>query len=891
MQLQRLTVAIPARNHEMRRLSALGIILTVALVALPDLHSGHMPPPRPSPPSTPTDSLKGTRKLDVNADGPSEGVFGTRSLYPILDGLRLMPLERLPDVSKLKYEDGSAKWSWEWEEAKEGAFLLPAESLERSTEVIKLSQEVFKRFRDEDVESLVKAGPVILPLVIGELEAPGYPAGWSKLDAQERKGLESSANTRKKVRSQAMGILGRIPGSLVEPYMYGALVDLDAGIRAEALKFFSESGREPSLGALLLLWSHDTSPELEGLVKPMMEKEVPGSFVKAEALRKASAKDLLKLLKDASLPPRCLVVGLERLEIPSFRGDDSKAERKKAETELKAIEEALEPHVGKWVGKGKYEAPEGKVREAGEHEILLWHRMLQLGHGEVYARLEEAHRDGRWWCRYLVTRALSDAWEQRKEATPRLLERQRDWFYVVRREANKSLMALHRLSVPFEEPPALPSDSFVIDQWEKWWLGRKGIKGLDDADGWTSIVLKADEGNVYSPLGPTKHAFLAGKMGSVQVALIDHNNNGRYDDFGIDNFVVGGVDKPGTFLSQLARIEGKYYFLKFESKTFTLKVKAYEGPLGRVKVKESYAKEMALEFLVIGKSADVTIQVERDAKTKVIELEVPAGRYNIYAGNVQRGGKRGKDVYIAHIGTGGNRFFEVPEKGEVEIKLGEPLHFDADVDFTTGKGDKPVIRIKSPRVIGVFDELYFGIVPDFIALEVRLVETSGKLIKAFDWRVKAEGTKDGEDVIAEQDAKVQRRKELDKELATIDAQIRQLEVDVKIMDDRAKQGGFDPRIVNPNVPWTAKYNEVVQNLAKWRKHREDAVAQYMGSDDFVGQASISFHPIVFPLDKLPMEYDVEVSGQVFFGRVEPLKIRVKGRERASTAVTADAPKN
>ena len=43
--------------------------------------------------------------------------------------------------------------------------------------------------------------------------------------------------------------------------------------------------------------------------------------------------------------------------------------------------------------------------------------------------------------------------------------------------------------------------------------------------------------------------------------------------------------------------------LKFDPQTFTLWVKAYDGPQGRVRVKDSKAAGMALEFLEIGKSA------------------------------------------------------------------------------------------------------------------------------------------------------------------------------------------------------------------------------------------------------------------------------------------------
>ncbi|MGE4159955.1 MAG: hypothetical protein AB7F75_12755, partial [Planctomycetota bacterium] len=250
---------------------------------------------------------------------------------------------------------------------------------------------------------------------------------------------------------------------------------------------------------------------------------------------------------------------------------------------------------------------------------------------------------------------------------------------------------------------------------------------------------------------------------------------------------------------------------------------------------------------------------------KVIELDVPAGHYNIYAGNVQRGGKKGQDIYIAHIGTGGNRFFDVPEKGEVEIKIGEALHFDADVNFTTNKNGKSVISVTNPQVIGVFDELYFGITPGFTSLELRFLDPSGKLIKSFDWKAKADVSKDGDDILAEDEA----RRQIEAEIATIRATIADIE-----------------RNMQQVPPGTPLYLEYETSLAEWNRHLDATIAD---SNVFFGDATFNFHPITMALDKLPKEYDIEIRGDVFFGKVQPLKIRIKGDKRPESEQESAPP--
>ncbi|MGE4159675.1 MAG: hypothetical protein AB7F75_11340, partial [Planctomycetota bacterium] len=111
----------------------LGAILTGLFVAS-SLVAGHAPGPPPAPPQD------RHRNSPTDESGKGEGIFGPKEMYPVMDGMQLMPLERLHDLSKLKYEDGSIKWRWDWEEVKEGNFLLPAETMARSTEVIKLAR-------------------------------------------------------------------------------------------------------------------------------------------------------------------------------------------------------------------------------------------------------------------------------------------------------------------------------------------------------------------------------------------------------------------------------------------------------------------------------------------------------------------------------------------------------------------------------------------------------------------------------------------------------------------------------------------------------------------------------------------------------------------------------
>lgn len=826
------------------------LLIITALAWTATATAGHVPPP---PPGGPSDlALK-------NPGDQSGGEGGIIPVYPVTGAQHQMPLESIVDTGRRKYDIGGTTYAHLWEDAGQDQFMLPHLATDRSREIIDLADRVFKNFKEADVKALIAAGNPILPLVIEPLSLPEFPEGWGLLEDSVRKQAGAALNSERKVRGQAFDLLLTVSGQAREPYRYMGLVDPDSTVAAKAYKSFSEAikGDEAEIEPLLLLLARHKTSQLLDVMKDTLGESGHETYQQVKKIANtAKKKDLYRFLRDEKIAPEALAVGLEMLEIPSLRGDEKKASRKKMEKELKEIRDLVDVQVKRFGDK--------KMTKPDLAHILLWGVQAKMGDAGVAEKLLALSQDGRWWARLLCARSGADLWEQRLAATPVLLERQRDWVYSIRRKANASLRFLHRVPMFMANPPTLQTDSFTIDLWEKWWVARQEIAGLDSEEGWLTIDMKPGKGRVYGPNGLADHPFLEGRVKGTKVFVIDHNENGEYD-YGIDNFATKDVKKPGTFLSQLARIDGKYYFMRMVPETLKLQVKPYDGPLGTVVVKEDYKKGTGLGFLVLSKSPDVTIQLDRESGRGDITVEVPAGHYSVYAGRVVK--LKGGNGEIAHLAPGLNRAVDITAETKTDLKLGQQLVIDASINFKGGPDRASMyLELSDPKVYGAQGELYFNIEPQMSDLKVVLKSLEGKIIKTLEW--KKEGVFDGTEDEKGQAALMEAQKQA--QISELQNLIQQAQNTLSTLEWQISNG--------PPYPGGATLEEMQALQAQWQQSLalwQSQMALLMATNHYSDMVIETFGPVTIPLKKLPEEFLLDITGSTFFGDLKPAHIKVE----------------
>ena len=125
--------------------------------------------------------------------------------------------------------------------------------------------------------------------------------------------------------------------------------------------------------------------------------------------------------------------------------------------------------------------------------------------------------------------------------------------------------------------------------------------------------------------------YARGKIDGVWVALIDQNNNGRYDDFGKDAMIVGR-STAASFLSNVVSINGKLYQLKIKPDGSKLTYRPFKGKAGKLDLKSKFESSGKLTSIVV-QSLDKKYSFDLSQKA----APVPAGKYRIVTGKIELG--------------------------------------------------------------------------------------------------------------------------------------------------------------------------------------------------------------------------------------------------------------
>lgn len=200
------------------------------------------------------------------------------------------------------------------------------------------------------------------------------------------------------------------------------------------------------------------------------------------------------------------------------------------------------------------------------------------------------------------------------------------------------------------------------------------------------------------PAGDHLRTAMCGSIDGTPVALIDLNNNGRFDDFGRDAISIGNRGSA-SYISEVLNVRGKLYRTSIPENGGQLEITPYEGPTGKLNLKSGYKSRGHLELAVISsEDGKLSFELSRSAGGELI----PVGKYKIAAGLVRRGGES------ARIHAGNMAPLQIDADESETVEWGTPLV--AEFDFSH-LGQNVTVEPEI-RFFGTLGEEYHAFEPD-----------------------------------------------------------------------------------------------------------------------------------------------------------------------------------
>lgn len=191
---------------------------------------------------------------------------------------------------------------------------------------------------------------------------------------------------------------------------------------------------------------------------------------------------------------------------------------------------------------------------------------------------------------------------------------------------------------------------------------------------------------------------MVGTIEGVPVQVIDQNNNGVFNDVGIDAMVIGQGNAAG-FLSKVVNLRGQLYELDLDPTGSVATTRPYTGPTGTIDVRSGLKLLGALDAAVV---SNPTRTISFEVASSGNGVLVPVGEYVFSAGFASKGGD------TARLASGKMKPFVVEAGARTSPQWGAPLI--AEFGFTRA-GEELTVQ---PNVafLGRAGERWHTILPD-----------------------------------------------------------------------------------------------------------------------------------------------------------------------------------
>jgi hypothetical protein len=209
---------------------------------------------------------------------------------------------------------------------------------------------------------------------------------------------------------------------------------------------------------------------------------------------------------------------------------------------------------------------------------------------------------------------------------------------------------------------------------------------------------------------------MRGRLCGETIVLIDQNNNGVWNEFGVDAMVVGS-GKAASFLSKVANLGGSLYELAVDADGREVRATKWAGDSGELDLRKGFKARGKLDSVVVtSQNGSMSFELSQGA------LRVPAGTYKIAGGQASSG------VETVRIGGGRMNGVAVKSGETTALDWGGPLV--AEFAFAR-EGEVVKIEPAALHFFGAAGEEYLEFLPQGASPKFNVFDAkSQKLLKS-----------------------------------------------------------------------------------------------------------------------------------------------------------------
>lgn len=206
-------------------------------------------------------------------------------------------------------------------------------------------------------------------------------------------------------------------------------------------------------------------------------------------------------------------------------------------------------------------------------------------------------------------------------------------------------------------------------------------------------VKKGTNGWEYASSG-----VMSGKLHGVNVTLIDQNNNGIWNEAGVDAMIVG-KGKSASYLSRIVNLKGQLFLFDATKNGTSMSITPYEGDSGTLDGLAGYeSKGKLVQAVFSSKDGKVSYDL---SSAKGGGLLVPAMEYRLMSGAAEKGAEK------VRIRRGNMRPVTVKANAERTVEWGGPLR----IEFDSFRNNDEQVTVNLPSFFGKSEEEYYDFFP------------------------------------------------------------------------------------------------------------------------------------------------------------------------------------
>ena len=191
--------------------------------------------------------------------------------------------------------------------------------------------------------------------------------------------------------------------------------------------------------------------------------------------------------------------------------------------------------------------------------------------------------------------------------------------------------------------------------------------------------------------------LMSTKVNGINISLIDQNNNGIWNEIGVDAIIVGKGDSA-SYLSEVVNLDGDLFTLSVSNHGDTVSITPYEGEQGLLNVVEGYNSKGKLINAVF---TSIDGKHSFELSNSKNGLNVPVGEYELTRAIVKKG------IENVTVRQGSMKTISIISGKENVLAWGGPLR----IDFETNRTDPETITVQLPKFYGSAEEEYFDFFP------------------------------------------------------------------------------------------------------------------------------------------------------------------------------------